>query len=427
MKSPIIKKVERTWVSVPLKPRHARHLTRENWDWTVFEVLRLRTDSKALVGYGETMCYYTWGRVPEAQAERVIGHSPFEFLWDDRLGAGLQMAIHDLAGKAAGVPCHRLLGQMVRDACPVSWWTNDMSTEDWVEEIREALSLGYMSAKLKARPWRDYAAQLQALSGIVPSDFRFDSDFNAFLLDAATAVPYLLELEKIPGVDVFESPIPQQDVAGGRALRSKITRKVALHYGSPPIETAVREDVCDGFVIGGGALALRQQAELAAQFNKPFFLQLVGTGFTTAHMLHFGAVLRHATWPAVTCHEIYEDDLIRDRIQVKNGYAPVPEAPGLGIAPDEDAIERYRVKDGFAPPAPPNLYRVTWPCGAQVTYPVGKRGTQGLTDILGVWDDFAAGNQPLFHQGVKLEIIPDDGSRAWVELNRRAQIAPVRG
>ena len=32
MKSPIIKKVERTWVSVPLKPRHARHLTRENWD-----------------------------------------------------------------------------------------------------------------------------------------------------------------------------------------------------------------------------------------------------------------------------------------------------------------------------------------------------------------------------------------------------------
>src|SRR5690554_2666591 len=129
MKAPIITDVERIWVEVPLKVRHDRHLTRENWDWTVFEILRLHTDCD-LVGYGETMCYYTWGRVPDEQVERVKGHSPFEFLWDDALGAGLQMAVYDLAGKALGVPCYRLLGPKVREWCPISWWTNDMSTED---------------------------------------------------------------------------------------------------------------------------------------------------------------------------------------------------------------------------------------------------------------------------------------------------------
>ena len=422
----VIQDVERTWVSVPLKPRHARHLTRENWDWTVFEILRLHTNSE-LIGYGETMCYYTWGLVPQAQVDRVLGHSPFEFFWDDRLGAGLQMAIYDLAGKAMGVPCYKLLGPKVRDWCPVSWWTNDMSTEDWVAEIREALSLGYMSAKLKARPWRDFVAQIETLAQITPPDFRFDADFNGFLRDASSAVPYLLELEETPAVALFESPLPQEDAAGNAILRGKITRAVAMHYGSPPIETAIREEVCDGFVIGGGAHMLRQQAGLAAQFNKPFFLQLVGTGLTTAFSLHFGATLTHATWPAVTCHEIYEDDLLTERIAIHDGYAHVPEAPGLGIEPDEEAIARYRVEPGYAPPPPCNLYRVTWPSGAQVTYPVSKRGTPLSLGVCGVWDDFAQGNQPLFHRGVRLDIIPDDGSAEWADLARRAQQGPVRG
>jgi L-alanine-DL-glutamate epimerase-like enolase superfamily enzyme len=427
MHSPIIKEVERTWVEVPLKTRHDHHLTRENWDWTVFEILRLRTDTD-LVGYGETMIYYTWGRVPQAQIERVIGHSPFEFLWDDALGAGLQMAVWDLAGKALGQPCYKLMGAKVRDWCPVSWWTNDMSPEDWMDEIREALSLGYMSAKLKARPWRDFSAYVAAMSQIVPSDFRFDADFNAFLLDVGTAVPYLRELEQIPGVAIFESPIPQGDVEGNRLLRQRIARPIAMHYGSPPIDVALRDEVCEGFVIGGGTARVREHGTLAAQMNKPFFLQLVGTGLTTAFMLHFGATLSHARWPAVTCHEIYVDDLLTERLDVRHGTMRVPEAPGLGIVPDEEAIARYAVAEGHEPEPPRNLYRVSWPNGSSVLYPVAKHGTRTTHKIanVGVWDDFSRGNQPLFHHGVRLDIVPDDGSPAWAELNARANEAPIR-
>ena len=423
-----ITKVERTWVEVPLKARHDRHLTRENWDWTVFEILRLHTDS-SLVGYGETMIYYTWGRVPQEQIDRVIGHSPFEFLWDDSLGAGLQMAMWDLAGKALDQPCYKLMGNLVRDWCPVSWWSNDMSTEDWLEEVREAVSLGYMSAKLKARPWRDFVAQVDALSRIVPPDFSFDADFNGFLLDAGRGVPYLLELEQIPSVAIFESPIPQADVEGNRQVRSKITRPIALHYGTPPIQTVIRDEICDGFVIGGGAMRVREHAAVAAQMNKPFWLQLVGTGLTTAFMLHLGAICSHASWPAITCHEIYVDDLLEERLAVQHGYMHVPEAPGLGVVPDEQAIAQYQVEQGYAPPPPRNLYRVVWSSGASVLYPVGKQGTTTPHAMghLGVWDDFSVGNQALFNRGVRLEIIPDDGSTEWEQLNARAQLAPIRG
>jgi L-alanine-DL-glutamate epimerase-like enolase superfamily enzyme len=37
-------------------------------------------------------------------------------------------------------------------------------------------------------------------------------------------------------------------------------------------------------------------------------------------------------------------DLIRNPIRIKDGYAAVPEAPGLGIEIDESAAERYAVK-----------------------------------------------------------------------------------
>lgn len=63
-----------------------------------------------------------------------------------------------------------------------------------------------------------------------------------------------------------------------------------------------------------------------------------------------------------------------------------------------------------------------------MTYPVGKRDISwALVGKCGVWDDFAYGNQPLFHRGVRLDILPDDGSPAWADLWERAKRAPVRG
>ena len=58
----------------------------------------------------------------DAGAGRVTGASAAELLWEDGLGAGLQMALFDLVGRIAEVPVHRLLGARVRDATPISWW-----------------------------------------------------------------------------------------------------------------------------------------------------------------------------------------------------------------------------------------------------------------------------------------------------------------
>lgn len=410
-----ITQVERFTVQVPFQGKSALHMPRKLGDWAISEVCKVTTDA-GLVGWGETLPFYTWGRVSDAAIQKVLSQNPFEFLWDDSLGAGLQMALWDLAGKALGVPCYRLLGTKVRDWCPIAWWVIDMPPDDWAEEAKAALQSGYTAMKLKARPWFDIFAQVDAISEVTPEHFALDVDFNAFLLNTANALPVLEELEDNERVAIFETPIPQSDVEGNKQLRRHLDKPIAHHFGQPPIMTALKEDVCDGFVLTGGAKRLMEQAAIAAAANKPFWLQLVGTGITTAWTLHLGAVLSHAQWSAITCLNIYGDDLLTQPLTIQGGYARVPEGAGLGVEVDEEALERYRVTLPLERPKERQIFAIVWDDG-RVTYYASPRDYHA---------DFYAGNQPVTHRGVRLEVIADDGSKEFADLYERVRQSPVR-
>ena len=139
---------------------------------------------------------------------------------------------------------------------------------------------------------------------------------------------------------MFETPIPQEDILGNRQIRASIARPVAMHFGSPPYVTALREEVCDGFVINGGATAVLRQGALSAEAGMPFWLQLVGNGMTTTWAAHLGAVLSHATWPTISCVNLYSHQLLKKKIDVIGGYHQVPDGPGLGVEVDEKAVEK---------------------------------------------------------------------------------------
>ncbi len=387
-----ISDVERILLDVPFRERPGIHMSRRIWRWTLIEVCKVTT-TDGLVGYGETVVHYTWGRVTDDQVRRVINQNPVDLMWDDSLGAGLQMALFDLVGKAMGVPCYRLMGSKVRDKCPISWWAIDMPPEDWAEEVKLAVKMGYANAKLKARPWFDIFEQIQAVSDAAPNYFRLDLDFNGLLLNSGYAVPILRDLEEFPKVSIFETPIPQGDVRGYLKIKSRVSRPIALHYGVPNLTVCVRENVCDGFVIGGGASRVMRQASAAAEVNMPFWLQLVGTGITATFAIHLGSVLTHALWPAITCYETYSDDLIKDKIEVQGGFVRVPERPGLGVTIDENALERLKIEPPAEKPEPKMRYCISWPDGTKMCF-------DHANDY---YREFLAGNLPVFKRGVKFE------------------------
>lgn len=410
----VVTDIERITVRAPMTPRCEEWNAREVWQWCICEIIRLTTDA-GIVGYGETLPHYTWGRVSDEAIARVKGKNAAEFLGDDTLGAGLQMAIYDVVGKALNVPAYRLFNQpKVRDAVPIAWWNIDFPPEALAEEAKDAVARGYTALKTKARPWWDVFEQVQQISNVTPRHFKIDMDWNQMLINASNAAPVLNELDKQERVALYESPIFQHDSEGQRLLRAKTQKAIALHFGNPPFPEAVRGEVCDGFVIGGGVERVLREGALAAQFDKPFFLQIVGAGLTTALSIQLGAVLPKAQWPAVNCLNNYADDLIVHPIQVTEGYAHVPDAPGLGVAVDEAALTKYKMAPPYEIPLPKLLLSVVWP---------GNR-VRHYGNLQQCWTDAFAGNIPVQDREVRMVVRRDDGSPAWTEMYERAAVMP---
>lgn len=412
-----IEEIKRTTVRLPYRPVPGRNMARElpHWAWSeIFEV-RLKSGH---VGIGETLLYYTWGATTDEDVDRVRAQNAVDHMWDDELGAGLQMALFDGVAKLLEVPVHRLLGTQVHDRTPLSWWNIDTSPADMVLECLEAQRQGYTAYKTKGRPWYDVWEQVEQVAAKLPESFKVDMDFNDTLLDAERAIPILRELERFPQIGIYESPIPQEDVPGNQQIKAATRVPIAMHFGRPDPVTVIRKEVCDGFVIGGGAKRVMTRGTIAATADMPFWLQLVGSPITAAFSLQFGAVLSHATWPAVNCHQLYAVNTLTKPIVVEAGNSAIPDGPGLGFELDQDVIARHRVKKPRSRPEPPRLIETTWKDGRRMDF-----ANTGRVNF--VLDPARAAKVPYFERGVSTRLVPNDGSEEWKQRYQKARQGPV--
>jgi galactonate dehydratase len=411
-----IKEIETFFLDVPFHEIPDRNMSRNNWDWRIVEICRVTLDN-GVVGLGETLPNYTWSRVSPGAIERAKGQNPFAILYDDSLGAGLQMAIFDACGKAVEVPSYRLLGNKVRTACPISWWGIDMSPPDYAAEAKRAFETGYMSAKQKARPgWWDVFEQAKLSAAAVPRNFKFDYDFNEHLNTAANAIPVIEELDKTPNIAIYEEPIPRGDVEGNKRIRQHTRCPIALHYQDGLVTTHIRQEMSDGYVVCSGISQTMYAARACEEASKMFWLQLVGTGITTSFMLHLGAVCKLAQWPAVTCMNMYVAQLLAQPLKVKGGFIEVPEKPGLGIEFNE-AMLKYRVESSVRKNADA-IYALVRENGHKVWY-------HGEYGKFGYWEETRAGNVTVAEHGVRIQPWHNDGSSEWKTLAERTKLGPV--
>ena len=339
-----VKDVERIVLNVPFRERCKPWNEILVGQFGVIEICRVTTDVPDLVGYGETLLHYTWERVSDASVAKVVGQNPAEFLSDDSLGAGLQIALLDLVGKALDVPLNRLFNlPRVREWCPIAWWNTKMPPEVLAGEASDAVAEGYLAHKFKARPWFDVYEQVAQMAAVTPEAYRLDPDWNGMLLDAGEATRVLEVLDREERIGLYETPMATGEIVGYRTLKDRVRRPIADHFDRSLFPSIIRTDALDAFVLlNGGVTTFLQEGELCAGLNKDFFLQIVGTGITTALTLHLGAVLTHARWPAVTAMNMYSDDLLTEPIEILGGFARVPDGPGLGVVVDEDAFERLQ-------------------------------------------------------------------------------------
>ena len=277
--------------------------------------------------------------------QKYIGKNPFEFM-NGWAPTPLQQALYDIMGKALNVPVHQLLGQKVHDKTPFGYWSIDMTPDEWAAEAKHAYALGYRLHKIKARPWFEVAEQVGAITDVVPDDYQLRVDANDSFETAARTIEVARQLRKY-NIESFETPIPQSHIDGYKEIKQQIDIPITIHFGNPDPVKAIRAKMNDSFIIAypdSRAANAKREAMISEAAHLPVWIQIVGLGITTCYVMHLAAVMQNATMPAITLNALRAFDIVTpSTIPLDNGYATIPDKPGLGVDLDEDALDNCRI------------------------------------------------------------------------------------
>lgn len=330
-----ITKIEVIKVKAPFHEGISELMVRRNL-YQINYVYKVYTD-EGLMGIGDD------GRQPDEEIKKYLGKNPFEFM-NGQAPTPLQQAFYDIMGKALGLPVHKLLGEKVQDRVPIGYWSIDMTPQEWANEAKRAYSLGYRLHKIKARPWFEIVEQVQAISEAVPSDYKLRLDANGTFETPERSIQ-VAKLLKDYNIESFETPIPQDKIDGYLEIKKNCDMPITIHFGSPDPIQAIKANMTDSFIIAypdSRAANAKREATIAQAAQLPVWIQIVGLGITTTYVMHLNAIMPNATMSAITLSCLRANDLVKPSIKMEDGYAVVPDRPGLGVELDEDELERCR-------------------------------------------------------------------------------------
>ena len=128
-------------------------------------------------------------------------------------------------------------------------------------------------------------------------------------------------------------------------MRNKTDIPLALHTSGVELLNGVKKGSCDMFNTGGTMRDFMKNGYIADLAGIPVWHGSgVDLGVLEASYLHACAATENATLSSDIFGEFCRfNDLIVEPIEIENGFAKIPEKPGLGVELDEEAIEKYRI------------------------------------------------------------------------------------
>jgi len=304
--------------------------------------------------------------------ELLIGEDPFEteYLWHKMYKAnsycgrrgilihaisGIDLALWDIKGKALGLPVWKLLGGGFHKK--IRCYASNLfgATPGRTEEIgRRLVDEGFGAVKFGWHPMGesrelDEALVRAARRGLgAGPDLMIDA---GLVWDAKTA---LQRANAFAAEDVFwlEEPLRADDYAGYRKLAGATPLRIAAGEHESERQSFVQlmdEGQVDVVQVDltrcGGFTEAMKIAALAYDRGLP----VANHGFST--YLNVTAALHwlNAIPNGLICEFVAEEStnlreqITRQKLRAVDGYLAIPEAPGLGIDLDEDAVSRLRI------------------------------------------------------------------------------------
>ena len=281
-----------------------------------------------------------------ARMEAVTVGNPFA-------RAAIDLACHDLLGKALDAPVYQLLGGLVNERIPVMWSlgsdTPENNTADAVAKVEEGY--GTIGLKLGVLDPAEDIKRVAAVRKAIGDDIHIRCDANQGW-SVGTAISTIRELETY-GVAMVEQPVPKHDLAGmaevARAVNIPIGADESLSSPQDALD-AINAKAADFYSIKttkhGGLSPSKKIAALVQTAGGKFFINsMIEMGVSVMSGLHFAAStpglfdIGHA----LNSVRRLKDDILKVPVQYEGGEIIVPQDRiGLGVELDQDKMEDYQ-------------------------------------------------------------------------------------
>ncbi len=251
----------------------------------------------------------------------------------------VEMALLDLAAKAAKDPLSTLLGGRNHESIPVLKMLGMGSPDFMAERAAQLVKQGYRFLKIKlGAGLTTDLERFKAVRQAIGTGVSFTADFNG-AYDAATAIRVIDQLTP-EGLTMVEQPVPAEDIKGMAAVNKSVTPLVLADQS-----VNAPEDV-HKIANAGAAKAVsikllklgglrKSRAVVRACQAMGLACHVGGTGTTRlveAAQAPFISATPGIIVPAeIAEFEELEGDLV-EGFEVVNGALAVPKGPGLGVS-----------------------------------------------------------------------------------------------
>jgi len=258
--------------------------------------------------------------------------------------AGLDIALHDVLGRATGKSLAQLWGKPRGRSLELSWTLNPKKLDDVDGLIATGRARGYRHFNIKVAPNPTVDLALaKRVRAAVPDGFLWADANGGYSPEQALAVaPKLADA----GVDVLEAPIQPNQISGYRALKKQGALPILMDEGviSPvELEEFIRLDMLDGLAMKpsrcGGLVSNKRQIELIEEHG----LMWLGSGLSDPDIALAASVGLYAAYglqkpAALNGPQFLAASVLREPLRVRDGRIDVPKGPGLGIDVDEEKV-----------------------------------------------------------------------------------------
>jgi L-alanine-DL-glutamate epimerase-like enolase superfamily enzyme len=276
--------------------------------------------------------------------------------------AVIDYCLHDIMGKALGVPVYKLLGGLSNPKIALAFVMSSGTIAEVQAEGKSLVKAGYKALKLKvgAKSIEEDLDMVGALRDAVGKNVKIMTDTNGGW-NYLQALHFLKAAEQY-NLFLAEQPIPYWDIDGLARLHGKVDVPIFADEAAAELNDLhklLKRDAVDGFFLkvpkAGGIHKSQKFVAIAMAANMMVMCGcMIDSGLGAAANAHFlaatewmGKIEQEAIGPLNlynipdTVSTPLKDDLAKKVLRYEKGFLYPPDGPGLGVELNEAAVKKF--------------------------------------------------------------------------------------